>query len=69
MVADISAAPRADAPDTETAVGGRPRRRAAAWVAMYHSVSDCPDDPYNITVTPERLDRQLGWLAGRGLRG
>ncbi|WP_406202507.1 MULTISPECIES: polysaccharide deacetylase family protein [unclassified Streptomyces] len=69
MVADISAAPRADAPDTETAVGGRPRRRAAAWVAMYHSVSDCPDDPYNITVTPERLDRQLAWLAGRGLRG
>ncbi|MGW7131145.1 polysaccharide deacetylase family protein [Streptomyces bobili] len=39
------------------------------WVAMYHSVGDCSDDPYRITVTPERLDRQLAWLAGQGLRG
>lgn len=36
---------------------------------MYHSVSDCPDDPYNVTVTPERLDRQFAWMSGRGLRG
>jgi peptidoglycan/xylan/chitin deacetylase (PgdA/CDA1 family) len=36
---------------------------------MYHSVSDCPDDPYNVTVTPARLERQLAWMAGRGLRG
>ncbi|WP_369395120.1 polysaccharide deacetylase family protein [Streptomyces sp. CG1] len=36
---------------------------------MYHSVSDDPDDPYNITVTPARLDRQLAWLRGRSLRG
>jgi peptidoglycan/xylan/chitin deacetylase (PgdA/CDA1 family) len=36
---------------------------------MYHSVSDCPDDPFNITVTPARLERQLAWMAGRGLRG
>lgn len=39
------------------------------WVAMYHSVGDCSDDPYRITVTPERLDRQLAWLSKRGLRG
>ncbi|MFF3937845.1 polysaccharide deacetylase family protein [Streptomyces phaeofaciens] len=39
------------------------------WVAMYHSVGDCSDDPYRITVTPERLDRQLAWLTRRGLRG
>ncbi|MEV2212710.1 polysaccharide deacetylase family protein [Streptomyces sp. NPDC050997] len=39
------------------------------WVAMYHSVGDCSDDPYRITVTPERLDRQLAWLRRRGLRG
>ncbi|MEU3945617.1 polysaccharide deacetylase family protein [Streptomyces sp. NPDC029526] len=39
------------------------------WVAMYHSVGDCADDPYRVTVTPERLDRQLGWLRRRGLRG
>ncbi|AQS69533.1 polysaccharide deacetylase [Streptomyces pactum] len=36
---------------------------------MYHSVGDCSDDPYRITVTPERLGRQLAWLRRRGLRG
>ncbi|MEU5539625.1 polysaccharide deacetylase family protein [Streptomyces sp. NPDC020362] len=36
---------------------------------MYHSVSDHPEDPYNITVSPARLDRQFAWLHGRGLRG
>ncbi|MFD3735193.1 polysaccharide deacetylase family protein [Streptomyces sp. NPDC058632] len=39
------------------------------WVAMYHSVGDCSDDPYRITVTPERLEGQLAWLRRRGLRG
>ncbi len=39
------------------------------WVAMYHSVGDCSDDPYRITVTPERLAKQLGWLRRRRLRG
>ncbi|GAA4939023.1 hypothetical protein GCM10023238_00860 [Streptomyces heliomycini] len=39
------------------------------WVAMYHSVGDCSDDPYRITVTPGRLERQLAWLRRRGLRG
>ncbi|MFE9935982.1 polysaccharide deacetylase family protein [Streptomyces hirsutus] len=39
------------------------------WVAMYHSVGDCSDDPYRITVTPERLEAQLAWLRRRGLRG
>lgn len=39
------------------------------WIAMYHSVGDCSDDPYRITVTPDRLDRQLSWLRRRGLRG
>ncbi|WJV47498.1 polysaccharide deacetylase family protein [Streptomyces flavofungini] len=36
---------------------------------MYHSVADSTDDPYNITVSPDRLDAQLAWLAHRGLRG
>ncbi|MBQ0848919.1 polysaccharide deacetylase family protein [Streptomyces sp. NPDC057621] len=36
---------------------------------MYHSVGDCSDDPYRITVSPDRLDRQLGRLHRRGLRG
>ncbi|MGX1130799.1 peptidoglycan/xylan/chitin deacetylase (PgdA/CDA1 family) [Streptomyces glaucescens] len=45
------------------------RARAVPWVAMYHSVGDCSDDPYRLTVTPDRLDRQLRWLRRRGLRG
>ncbi|MEU5755252.1 polysaccharide deacetylase family protein [Streptomyces sp. NPDC047829] len=36
---------------------------------MYHSVGDRSADPYGITVTPDRLDAQLGWLRRRGLRG
>jgi peptidoglycan/xylan/chitin deacetylase (PgdA/CDA1 family) len=36
---------------------------------MYHSVDDCTDDPYNVTVSPERLRQQLSWLRSRGLRG
>ncbi|MBJ3805901.1 polysaccharide deacetylase family protein [Streptomyces flavofungini] len=38
---------------------------------MYHSVADTDpaDDPYDITVTPARLDAQLTWLRRRGLRG
>ncbi|MFJ3493280.1 polysaccharide deacetylase family protein [Streptomyces sp. NPDC086091] len=36
---------------------------------MYHSVGDRAEDPYRITVTPDRLDRQLAWLRRRGLRG
>ncbi|MFP3989200.1 polysaccharide deacetylase family protein [Streptomyces sp. E11-3] len=36
---------------------------------MYHSVDDCSDDPYKVTVSPERLQQQLLWLRKRGLRG
>ncbi|KOV59313.1 polysaccharide deacetylase [Streptomyces sp. MMG1121] len=36
---------------------------------MYHSVGDRSEDPYRITVTPARLERQLRWLRRRGLRG
>lgn len=45
------------------------RRRRPPWVLMYHSVSGCTDDPYRITVSPYRLDRQLRWLRERGLSG
>ncbi len=61
-----------DAPRTESRTRAeRPARPGTAplWVAMYHSVGDCSDDPYRITVSPGRLDRQLGWLHRRGLRG
>ncbi|MFF9286127.1 polysaccharide deacetylase family protein [Streptomyces griseosporeus] len=50
-------------PDTAERPGTVP------WVAMYHSVGDRTCDPYRITVTPGRLERQLLWLRARGLRG
>ncbi|MFI9769312.1 polysaccharide deacetylase family protein [Streptomyces sp. NPDC052415] len=53
--------------DTGPRLGPRPG--PVPWVAMYHSVGDCSDDPYRITVTPERLGEQLGRLRRRGLRG
>ncbi|MGV9451304.1 polysaccharide deacetylase family protein [Streptomyces sp. NPDC003635] len=53
--------------DTGPRPGSRPE--PVLWVAMYHSVGDCSDDPYRITVTPQRLDEQLGRLRRRGLRG
>lgn len=59
------APPPAPAPARRTARPGG----TVPWVAMYHSVSDCADDPYRITVTPRRLEAQLGWLRRRGLRG
>ncbi|MEZ3178181.1 polysaccharide deacetylase family protein [Streptomyces pimonensis] len=59
------------APADSVAVGrpSAPRPGPVPWVAMYHSVGDRSDDPYRITVTPERLERQLAWLRRRGLRG
>ncbi|MFG3285421.1 polysaccharide deacetylase family protein [Streptomyces sp. NPDC048111] len=36
---------------------------------MYHSVSHTTDDPYRITVSPPRFERQLRWLRGQGLKG
>jgi peptidoglycan/xylan/chitin deacetylase (PgdA/CDA1 family) len=42
---------------------------AEPWLLMYHSVTPYTEDPYHITVTPDRFRRQLRWLAGRGLRG
>ncbi|MFI6933214.1 polysaccharide deacetylase family protein [Streptomyces sp. NPDC050287] len=56
-----------DSPVTGTVLAAR--SRPAPWVAMYHSVGDRSDDPYRITVTPERLEGQLAWLRRRGLRG
>lgn len=39
------------------------------YVLMYHSVAAYSEDPYLVTVSPERFDRQLRWLRDRGLRG
>jgi peptidoglycan/xylan/chitin deacetylase (PgdA/CDA1 family) len=38
-------------------------------VLMYHSVEAYDADPYQVTVHPQRFDRQLRWLRRRGLRG
>jgi len=38
-------------------------------ILMYHSVEPYTEDPYRITVRPERFERQLRWLRRHGLRG
>src|SRR5262249_41052866 len=38
-------------------------------VLMYHSVTPYEEDPYLITVRPERFEQQLRWLHPRGRRG
>jgi peptidoglycan/xylan/chitin deacetylase (PgdA/CDA1 family) len=43
--------------------------RPMPLVLMYHSVEPYDTDPYQVTVHPERLDRQLRWLRRRGMRG
>ncbi|MGP4053812.1 polysaccharide deacetylase family protein [Mycobacterium sp. 4D054] len=38
-------------------------------VWMYHSVAPYDEDPYQVTMTPQRFERQMRWLRRRGLRG
>jgi peptidoglycan/xylan/chitin deacetylase (PgdA/CDA1 family) len=38
-------------------------------ILMYHSVAERHEDPYLMTVTPERFDKQLRSLSRQGLRG
>lgn len=45
-----------------------PRQRPPV-VLMYHSVSPHTEDPYQVTVSPDRFEQQLRWLSARGLRG
>jgi peptidoglycan/xylan/chitin deacetylase (PgdA/CDA1 family) len=42
---------------------------AGDFVLMYHSVEPYTSDPYQVTVRPDRFDRQLRWLYRCGLRG
>lgn len=51
------------------APAGRRPRHKVPWTLMYHSVGDCRDDPYLVTVTPFRLAGQLRWLSRHGLTG
>src|SRR6185437_10071533 len=43
--------------------------RSRPPVLMYHSVEPYDQDPYLVTVRPERFEQQLRWLHRRGLRG
>ncbi len=37
----------------------------ADLVFMYHSITAYETDPYQVTVHPDRFDRQLRWLRRR----
>jgi peptidoglycan/xylan/chitin deacetylase (PgdA/CDA1 family) len=43
--------------------------RTEPMVLMYHSVEPYVEDPYRITVSPLRFERQMRWMRRRGLRG
>ncbi|GAA2234679.1 MULTISPECIES: polysaccharide deacetylase family protein [Kitasatospora] len=45
------------------------RTTAAPWILMYHSVADEEEDPYRLTVSPDRFAAQMEWLARTGRRG
>ncbi|KQV03266.1 MULTISPECIES: lipid II flippase MurJ [unclassified Kitasatospora] len=56
------------------ASAGRTKRRAgsgrsAPWILMYHSVAEEEEDPYLLTVSPERFAAQMAWLHRTGRRG
>jgi peptidoglycan/xylan/chitin deacetylase (PgdA/CDA1 family) len=36
---------------------------------MYHSIAPYDEDPYEVTVSPDRFEHQMRWLRRRGLRG
>jgi peptidoglycan/xylan/chitin deacetylase (PgdA/CDA1 family) len=57
------------APAGRTAGGGPLPRQRQPIVLMYHSVAPETDDPYQVTVSPDRFEEQLSWLERRGLRG
>ena len=42
---------------------------ATPSVLMYHSVIPYQEDPYLVTVSPQRFEQQMLWLRRRGLRG
>ncbi|MBV2151362.1 polysaccharide deacetylase family protein [Kitasatospora sp. SUK 42] len=39
------------------------------WILMYHSVAVEEEDPYQLTVSPDRFAEQIAWLHRRGRRG
>jgi peptidoglycan/xylan/chitin deacetylase (PgdA/CDA1 family) len=57
--------------NTSTAEGVAKRLKPSPMplVLMYHSVSPYEEDPYQVTMTPQRFEQQMRWLRRRGLRG
>jgi peptidoglycan/xylan/chitin deacetylase (PgdA/CDA1 family) len=50
-------------------VSVQPARQRQPVVLMYHSVAPYAEDPYQVTVSPQRFEQQMRWLDRRGLRG
>ena len=42
---------------------------AVPLVWMYHSIANYDEDPYEVTMTPQRFETQMRWLRRRGLQG
>jgi len=49
--------------------GIRNRGDRMPFITMYHSIEPYQDDPYLVTVSPQRFEQQLDWLQARGLHG
>lgn len=42
---------------------------AIPLVFMYHSIANDDEDPCQVSMTPQRFERQMRWMRARGLRG
>ncbi|MET8628415.1 polysaccharide deacetylase family protein [Kitasatospora sp. NPDC004669] len=62
---DRARLPRSRRPVGEPTVPGS----SSPWILMYHSVAVEEEDPYQLTVSPERFAEQIAWLHRRGRRG
>ncbi|WP_316526986.1 polysaccharide deacetylase family protein [Kitasatospora brasiliensis] len=69
--ASVSDAPPNLAPLPRSRPAGEPPTPGCAspWILMYHSVAVEKEDPYRLTVSPERFAEQIAWLHRRGRRG
>lgn len=64
--------PGGDAVTAASAAEGSARSTGLAampLVLMYHSVAVYDEDPYEVTISPQRFERHMRWLRSRGLRG
>jgi peptidoglycan/xylan/chitin deacetylase (PgdA/CDA1 family) len=55
-------------PDTaDKPASAEPAAIPLVW--MYHSIASYDEDPYEVTMSPQRFAKQMRWLRRRGLRG